>query len=395
MTEVALDEGVVASRAGLFGRVAFPSSRSRVLPWPRASVLAVVGVLFVVVGVLRFVYNDPGLTISTFCLVPIAILAMEFGLRGGVLGATASSAMVVAWVLVLDVDVGTVDVVLRCLLLVTLGVGFGLLGDRLSQAVSDRAAIVVQGLYTEELEARVEGRTSELAGANKELEAFSYSIAHDLRAPLRAIDGYSHAVLEDYEKELPEGAKADLARVRAASQRMSTLIDELLGLSRITRRELVRAPVDMSVIAREIAGEMRSQESGREVQIDIEAGLRVIGDPELLRLVLQNLIENAWKFTAQTEAAHVELSRVGRADGHSTFAVRDNGAGFDMRYAEKLFRPFERLHRHEEYSGTGVGLTTVARVLNRHGGRIWAEGTPGAGAVFFFDLPTREGQDEH
>jgi signal transduction histidine kinase len=283
------------------------------------------------------------------------------------------------------VSIGTWEVASRCLLFTVVGVGFGLLGDRLSEAVADRASIVDHTRYAEELEARVEARTGELAAVNKELEAFSYSIAHDLRAPLRAIDGFSHAAIEDY--DLPAGAEEDLGRVRKASQRMSTLIDELLGLSRITRLELVSAPVDMSVIAQDIAQALREHESGRDVRMEIEPGLHVTGDPELLRLVLQNLFDNAWKFTAQTEDARIELALVGRDDGHSTFAVRDNGAGFDMRYAEKLFRPFERLHRHEEYSGTGVGLTTVARVITRHGGKIWAEGTPGSGASFYFDLP--------
>jgi PAS domain S-box-containing protein len=245
----------------------------------------------------------------------------------------------------------------------------------------------------EDLEARVEWRTSELTAANKELEAFSYSIAHDLRAPLRAINGYSHALLEDHGDELPEVAQTDLARVRQASQRMATLIDELLGLSRITRRELLHEPVDLSAFAVEIADKLKTQAAAHEVQVEIEPGLRVIGDPELLRLVLQNLFENAWKFTAETEGARVELSRVGGENGKSTFAVRDNGAGFDMRYSDKLFRPFERLHRQDEYRGTGVGLTTVARVVNRHGGRIWADGTPGKGAAFYFELPT--GREPH
>lgn len=244
------------------------------------------------------------------------------------------------------------------------------------------------------LEARVEERTGELEAANKELEAFSYSIAHDLRAPLRAIDGYSLAVLEDYEQDLPEAAQADLARVREASGRMSVLIDKLLELSRISRRELVRSSVDLSVLAEEITNDLQLDDTAREVRVEIEQGLNVNGDPELLRLVLQNLLENAWKFTAQTEEAHVEFARVGGENGHSTFEVSDNGAGFDMRYAEKLFRPFERLHRHEEFSGTGVGLTTAARVLIRHGGNVWANGTPGEGASFFFDLPTRE-EEQH
>ena len=586
--------------------------------------------LFVAIGALRLVSDDPSFAITIFFLVPIALLAMEYGLRGGVISAAGATGLVVAWVLLRDVGLPLQEVVLRCTLLVLLGTCFGLLGDRLSQAgallddqvlymegltahglvrldpagritgwnqgateilgyskteaSSHGLALIVggeaeagnrpakmlegaatRGLWEEErwvverggqrrwaalsltpladggdagfalvlrdltatraarhestrmwevsfemlatlrfdgyfhrvnphweevlgwtsdellarpsldfvhpddrdrtaeegrrlargshetvsfenryrcrdgsyrwllwnskasaednliyaaarditvrkeqedalgaqdaqlraqaadLEQRVEGRTKELAGANKELEAFSYSIAHDLRAPLRAIDGYSHAILEDYAEDLPAEAQADLARVRKASQRMSTLIDELLGLSRITRRELLSAPVDLSALASEITADLQLDDTSRDVRVEIEGGLDVTGDPELLRLVLQNLLENAWKFTAQTEHASVELGRVGVANGHSTFAVRDNGAGFDMRYADKLFRPFERLHRHEEFSGTGVGLTTVARVLNRHGGKIWAESTPGEGASFFFDLPTRQG----
>ncbi len=226
--------------------------------------------------------------------------------------------------------------------------------------------------------------------ANKELEAFSYSVSHDLRAPLRAIDGYTQAILEDFGEELPAQAQSDFARVRAASQRMSLLIDEMLALSRVTRRELRSGSVDLSGLADEITGELRGQAGEREVEATIERGLHVAGDPELLRLVLHNLLENAWKFTAHTEGARVSLSTVARADGRATLAVRDNGAGFDMRYADKLFLPFERLHRQDEFPGTGVGLATVARVLRRHGGAIWAEGAPGEGASFFFDLQTAQ-----
>jgi PAS domain S-box-containing protein len=258
------------------------------------------------------------------------------------------------------------------------------------------AALEVTGenlrALSEELEIRVEKRTIELATANKELEAFSYSVSHDLRAPLRAINGYSKAVMEDYSDVLPEGAKADLVRVRAASQRMAMMIDEMLALSRVTRRELLNEPVDMSALAHEATEELRALESDRVVHVEIEEGLEVIGDPVLLRQVIHNLLENGWKFTAKTARPRVELTRIESGKGRSTFAVRDNGAGFDMRYAEKLFLPFERLHRQDEFTGTGVGLTTVSRIVHRHKGEVWAEGTPGEGAVFFFDLPTEKEQ---
>lgn len=243
---------------------------------------------------------------------------------------------------------------------------------------------------SEDLEERVERRTSELAAANEELEAFSYSVSHDLRAPLRAIDGYSQAVLEDYAAILPENARADLERVRAASHRMATMIDEMLALSRVGRQALLSERVDLSQLAAEAVGDIRREQTELDVVIDVEPGLVVTGDPVLLQLVIFNLLENACKFTAHTEGARVEFSRPARDNGRATFVVKDNGAGFDMRYAKKLFRPFERLHRQEEFSGIGVGLTTVARIVRRHGGTVWAEGVAGEGASFFFDLPEGE-----
>ena len=264
-------------------------------------------------------------------------------------------------------------------------------GHDVTERKEQQAALEATGeelrLLSAELESRVDARTSELAAANAEIEAFSYSVSHDLRAPLRAIDGFSKAVLEDYAEVLPDGAKADLARVRAASQRMALMIDEMLALSRLTRRELKGGEVDLSAEAIEVAEELRSQAEGREVVVDVEPGLVTIGDPVLLRQVVHNLLENAWKFTAGVESAHVEFFRAGEEGGLPTFAVRDNGAGFDMRYADKLFRPFERLHGQAEFSGTGVGLATVARILARHGGAIRGEGIPGAGATMYFSLP--------
>lgn len=607
------------------------TGRARVLPWPRRLVLVAAVALFLLVAGLRLASDDPSKAITTFYLLPIAVLGLEFGLRGGVLGSLGATALVLMWALMSDVGLGATEVGARCALLLVLGGYFGFLGTRLSQAVSDRATVVDQAHYmagltthglvrldpsgsitgwnpvaaeilgyseseakstpltvilgaeddsgtslramldgaarrglwderrwvirkdgrhlwaavsvtplagpgagfalvlrdlsaeesqrhdssrmwqvslemlatirsdgcfqqvnprweevlgwtadelvatpaadfvhpddlvrtaietsklrggghetvsfenrhrcrdgsyrwllwnsmyspedelvyaaahditerkeqqgalavtevelrslSEELETRVDRRTSELADANRELEAFSYSVSHDLRAPLRAIDGYSQVLLEDHAEALPEEAQSALARVRAATQRMAAMIDEMLALSRVTRQELHEEPVDLTSLGIRIAEDLSRLAGDREVEVDIEAGLDVTGDPGLLQLVLYNLLENAWKFTAHTEHAQVELSRTGAANGHSTFAVRDNGAGFDMRYAEKLFRPFERLHRQDEYSGTGVGLTTVERILKRHGGRIWAEGSPGHGAVFFFDLPNRQ-----
>jgi len=588
-------------------------------------------VLFAAVAVLRFAYDDPNAQIAPFFLVPIALLGVEFGLRGGILGGLAATLTVVTWVVVRDVPFGPGEVAARCGFLVLLGTFFGVLGARLSTAVADRAQVAAQGLYldgltahgmvrlgpdgvitgwnrgasemlgysereilsrplalifddgdagstssemiaatartglsdeerwivakdgrrrwaavsvtrlgggpdaefalvlrdltvknanrhessrmwevsfemlatarfdgyfqqvnprweevlgwsveellarpsaefihpddrvktaaemaklvrsghgtvsfenryrcrdgsyrwllwnsmasaddeliyaaahditdrkrreavlkatearlstlSEDLEVRVERRTAELGAANKELEAFSYSVSHDLRAPLRAIDGYSQAVLEDYADEIPEAGRADLGRVRAASQRMSTMIDEMLALSRVGRRELRVEPVDLTAEAHEVVAELRTQDPTRKVDVDIGVGLEVMGDPVLLRLVLHNLIENAWKFTGRTEHARVGLARTSSDGGRSTFVVRDNGAGFDMRYADKLFRPFERLHRQDDFEGTGVGLTTVVRILNRHDGMLWAEGTPGEGAAFFFELPDKQ-----
>jgi PAS domain S-box-containing protein len=242
---------------------------------------------------------------------------------------------------------------------------------------------------SEELEGRVEQRTAELEAAVKELEAFSYSISHDLRAPLRAIDGFSHAVLEDYGDRLDEEGRGMLQRVRAGSQRMGLLIDEMLNLSRVTRQTLERRRVDLSAIAMEIALELEASDPERSGDFRVEAGVIVDGDPALLRAVLGNLLENAWKFTQNTEQPLIEFGRE-EVDGQLACVVRDNGAGFDMEYAERLFRPFERLHNAEQYPGVGVGLATVLRIVHRHGGSVWANGKVDEGAAFFFDLEGKE-----
>lgn len=228
---------------------------------------------------------------------------------------------------------------------------------------------------------------AQLEVANRELEAFSYSVSHDLRAPLRGIDGFSQALLEDYADRLDEDGRNHLARVRAGAQRMGQLIDDLLKLSRVTRMDLNREPVDLSALAREIARELRDRDPERVVEIDIAPGLTTAADARLLRVVLENLMSNAWKFTGGRRDARIAFGHAVQ-DGVSAYFVRDNGAGFDMQYAHRLFGAFQRLHDAREYSGTGIGLATAQRVIHRHGGRIWAQAAPDEGATFYFTLPT-------
>src|SRR5450759_1440176 len=236
-----------------------------------------------------------------------------------------------------------------------------------------------------DLERRVLERTLELEAANKELEAFSYSASHDLRAPLRALDGFSLALLEDYGEQLDDTGRDYLARLRAAAQRMGQLIDDLLMLSRVTRREMVREKVDLSALARDILADLRQAEPERAVDAAVADGLVANGDPALLRIVLQNLLANAWKFTSREPEAQVEVG-VDRRDGVAAYYVRDDGAGFDATYVDKLFTPFQRLHTAAEFPGTGIGLATVKRIVRRHGGTVWAEGAVDSGATIYFTL---------
>ncbi len=226
---------------------------------------------------------------------------------------------------------------------------------------------------------------SELERANRELEAFSYSVSHDLRAPLRVIDGFSQIILSDYSSQLDAGGRDALERVRTAAQRMGQLIDDLLDLSRITRAPLSRERVDVSELARQIVIDLGGREPHRQVESRVSDGLVAQADPRLLRVMLENLLGNAWKFTSKQPVATIEVGKDERPEG-TVFFVRDNGAGFDMQYAEKLFSPFQRLHSEEQFEGTGIGLATVHRVVARHGGRVWTEALPGRGATFFFTL---------
>jgi light-regulated signal transduction histidine kinase (bacteriophytochrome) len=226
---------------------------------------------------------------------------------------------------------------------------------------------------------------AQLEAANAELDAFSYSVSHDLRAPLRAIDGFSQALLDDFSEALPSEARGHLRRVRAASQRMAQLIDDLLSLSRVTRADLRRERVDLSAVAADVTAELRERAPERHVDVTIAPGAVTKADARLARVVLENLLGNAWKYTRERDPARIEFGAVPN-NGSTAYYVRDNGAGFDMAYAHKLFGAFQRLHSNSEFEGTGIGLATVQRIVRRHGGEVWAESTVGQGATFSFTL---------
>jgi light-regulated signal transduction histidine kinase (bacteriophytochrome) len=228
-------------------------------------------------------------------------------------------------------------------------------------------------------------RAAQLEAANKELEAFSYSVSHDLRAPLRSIDGFSHVLLEDYSEQLPDEGRNYLERVRAAAQRMAVLIDDLLNLSRVTRTALRPKFINLSKMVDEIVEGLRESQPERQVTLSITPDLMVEADPHLMNIVLGNLLSNAWKFTSKREQAVIEFGQKAHVK-ERTFYVRDNGVGFNMEYADKLFGVFQRLHSVSEFPGTGVGLATVQRIISIHGGRIWAESTEGKGTTFYFTL---------
>jgi PAS domain S-box-containing protein len=242
-----------------------------------------------------------------------------------------------------------------------------------------------------ELEQRVRERTAELETTARDLDAFAYSVSHDLRAPLRSLHGFSQVLLDDYADRLDDDGRQYLGRIQANVARMSQLIDDLLRLSRATRTGLTRGQVDISALAREIIGELRSAEPGRRVEAVIANDLVATGDTRLIRLALSNLLSNAWKFTGKRERAIIDVGAL-HPDGEQVFFVRDNGAGFDMRYAGKLFDPLQRLHTATDFDGTGIGLAIVHRILRRHGGRIWADSEPDKGATFYFTL-TPNGSD--
>ena len=244
---------------------------------------------------------------------------------------------------------------------------------------------VIPDITDQKYAKQIQRINADLAASNKEMEAFSYSVSHDLRAPLRSIDGFSQALLDDYSDRLDEEGKDYLKRLRLASQRMGLLIDDILKLSRITRAEMQYQEVDLTTLAGVVVVGLRNAQAERRVEFIIASGLNTVGDSGLLRILLENLLGNAWKFTGKQPDAIIEFGTT-RFDGKQAFFVRDNGVGFDMAYANRLFGAFQRLHTVDEFDGSGIGLATVQRIARRHGGRVWAEGEVGVGATFYFTL---------
>lgn len=256
----------------------------------------------------------------------------------------------------------------------------------LRRRVSERTHKIRE--LNETLERRVDQRTRELEARNLEMEAFTYSVSHDLRAPLRAMDGFSQALLDDAGEKLSDAARDDVSRVRAASQRMGTLIDDLLGLSRLGRSVSAPTDVDLSALANDITRDLRQAAPERDVEVHIAPGLHALADPALVRVLLQNLVGNAWKFTSGKLHARIQVGQVPTPRGPA-FYVRDDGAGFDPAFQDKLFAPFQRLHAASEFPGNGIGLATVRRIVGLYGGGTWAEGEIGKGATFYFTLPQK------
>ena len=257
----------------------------------------------------------------------------------------------------------------------------------LIQALADTTSVAIENVRVyNELEQRVRDRTAELEAVNQELEAFAYTLSHDLRSPLGAINGYSTLLLDEYGSQLDEQAKYYIKRMCLAAERMNDQIEHMLCLHQLSRVETQPQIVNLSNMAQEILANLKASNPDRQVETIIQAELIAHGDPVLLRVVLDNLLSNAWKYTSQCQEARIEFGAVSESDGLPTFYLRDNGAGFNMKYTEKLFRPFQRMHTQEEFPGTGVGLSSVQQIIKKHGGRIWAEAAVNQGATFYFTL---------
>ncbi len=259
-------------------------------------------------------------------------------------------------------------------------------GKAFNRMTSERGSylIEIKGL-ADSLERKVQIRTAELLNSKNELEAFSYAISHDLHAPVRHILAFTHILLEEHSKELSDDIRGHLERINRAGENMKEMITHLLALSRLNRHEITRVSVNVSTMSEAILSDLRDTEPGRNVQTTIAEGITTYADPALLRIVLQNLISNAWKYTRKCNLPTIEIGET-MVNEIRCFFIKDNGCGFDMAYAEKLFAPFQRLHSTEEFEGSGIGLATVMRIVQRHGGRIWAESTPDEGAAFFFTI---------
>jgi len=316
--------------------------------------------------------------------IPFHWMFLAFGLFIVACGCTHFMEVVTIWIPVYVLS-GTVKVVTALASVTTAA----LLPSTVPKALTLLRAVKASEELTEnkieDLNKEMARQNVELVAANKELDAFCYSVSHDLRTPLRAIDGFSLALLEDCEDKLEPAEKAHLHQVRAATKRMAQLIDDMLALSRTVRREIVLQRVDLSQLAREITAQLQSSSPERQATFVIAPGLVAEGDPNLLRIVLENLLGNAWKFTAREGEAHIEVGMCPQ-NGQQVFFVRDNGVGFEMEYANKLFNAFQRLHDMREFPGTGVGLATVQRIVHRLGGRVWAEAAVDKGATFYLFL---------
>jgi signal transduction histidine kinase len=308
---------------------------------------------------------------SLLVLFGLAIIRVQAQRRGYVSGEVATSTLALAnamaLIIVLWIAARTVE------------------REEAERRAAEGALLEFERTRAEELQREVAVRTRELAASNRELESFSYSVSHDLRTPLRAINGFSDALLEDNAAQLDDQGKEYLARIRAAATRMGLLIDDLLKLARVTRDPLRRVPIDMTALVKDICAELRAGAGERTIELQIEPDIKARGDDRLVRVVLGNLLGNAFKFTSRKDVAVISFG-TDVVNGERAFFVRDNGAGFDARFAEKLFGVFQRLHRADEFPGTGVGLATVDRVIRRHGGKVWAASPPGEGATFWFTL---------